>query len=119
MLSRRYTREPHLALTDRPEKVPTFGPGCASNTGGGVMAWWKRSTTAARDESAAADPNMPLLRLGGITQVFKGDAAGEAGETRALDDVTLDIHPGDYIPISGPSGRRESTMPSILPLLAA
>src|SRR5258708_32145317 len=105
MLSRRYTRDRHLALTDRPEKVPTFGPGCASNTGGGVMAWWKRSTTAARDESAAADPNMPLIRLEGITKGFKGAAAGQPGGTRAVDGGTLDIDPGEDNQVAGRSGR--------------
>ena len=82
------------------------------------MAWWKRSKTADSD-AAAIDPNMPLIRLDGITKVFKGDPSGEDGETRALDHVTVDIDRGEYISISGPSGCGKSTMLSILGLLDA
>jgi putative ABC transport system ATP-binding protein len=83
------------------------------------MAWWKRSKTAAQDEAGPVDPNMPLIRLDGITKVFKGDSAGEEAETRALDNVTVDIDRGEYISISGPSGCGKSTMLSILGLLDA
>jgi putative ABC transport system ATP-binding protein len=82
------------------------------------MAWWKRDKTA-NDEATAVDPTMPLIRLEGITKSFKGDAAGEEAETRALDDVTVDIDRGEYISISGPSGCGKSTMLSILGLLDA
>jgi putative ABC transport system ATP-binding protein len=83
------------------------------------MAWWNRSKTTARDEAAPVDPNMPLIRLEGITKVFKGDPSGEEAETRALDNVTVDIDRGEYISISGPSGCGKSTMLSILGLLDA
>jgi putative ABC transport system ATP-binding protein len=76
------------------------------------MAWWKRS----KPEEMAADPNMPLIRLEGITKIFKGDADEE---TRALDDVTLDIERGQYVSISGPSGCGKSTFLSMLALLDA
>src|SRR5436190_10512666 len=81
------------------------------------MAWWKRSATAG--DAAPVDPNMPLIRLDGITKTFKGDTAGEAAETVALDRVTVDIDRGEYISISGPSGCGKSTMLSILGLLDA
>ena len=84
------------------------------------MAWWKRGKSDTSGQTAAAtDPGMPLIRLEGITKVFKGDAAGDEGATRALDDVTLDINRGEYISISGPSGCGKSTFLSILALLDA
>ncbi len=58
---------------------------------------------------------MPLVRLEGITKVFRSDDADE--ETRALSDVTVDIHRGEYVSISGPSGCGKSTFLSILGLL--
>src|SRR5687768_12140682 len=98
--------------------APTFGWRHTSNPFGGTMAWWKRSTTAPKDD-APVDPNMPLIRLEGITKTFKGDSAGEESETVALDNVTVDIDRGEYISISGPSGCGKSTMLSILGLLDA
>jgi putative ABC transport system ATP-binding protein len=83
------------------------------------MAWWNRSKRVAADEAAPVDPNMPLIRLEGITKLFKGDSAGEEAETRALDEITVDIDRGEYISISGPSGCGKSTMLSILGLLDA
>jgi putative ABC transport system ATP-binding protein len=83
------------------------------------MAWWKRSRTPADDTAAPHDPNMPLIRLEGITRSFKGDSAGEEAETRALDNVTVDIDRGEYVSISGPSGCGKSTLLSILGLLDA
>jgi putative ABC transport system ATP-binding protein len=84
------------------------------------MAWWKRDKsqsgtgTAAAEEQAAA---MPLIRLEGVSRVFKGDADGAEAETRALDNVTVDIDRGEYVSISGPSGCGKSTFLSVLALL--
>ena len=78
------------------------------------MAWWKRGSTATDD--VPADPALPLIRLEGVTRIFRGDADEE---TRALDEVTLDIDRGEYISVSGPSGCGKSTLLSILGLLDA
>jgi putative ABC transport system ATP-binding protein len=75
------------------------------------MSWWKRSR---KPEETAPAADMPLIRLEGITKIFKGDADEE---TRALDEVTLDIIRGDYVSVSGPSGCGKSTFLSILALL--
>lgn len=81
------------------------------------MAWWNRIKTPRADETAPVDPTMPLIRLEGITKLFKGDSAGEEADTRALDEVTVDISRGEYLSISGPSGCGKSTLLSILALL--
>ena len=51
------------------------------------MAWWKRRKTG----EDGLNPDMPLIRLEGISKVFKGDADEE---TWALSDVTTDIGRG-------------------------
>jgi len=76
------------------------------------MAWWTRRKLA----EDTTDPQMPLIRLEGVTKVFKGDADEE---TRALDNVTVDIAQGEYVSVSGPSGCGKSTFLSILALLDA
>src|SRR6185437_10602877 len=58
--------------------------------------------------------NLPLIRLEGITKPFRGDADED---TRALDDVTVDIGRGEYVSVAGPSGCGKSTFLSILALL--
>jgi putative ABC transport system ATP-binding protein len=77
------------------------------------MTWWNRSKPV---EDAPLGPTAPLIRFEGITKIFKGDADEE---TRALDEVTLDIDRGQYVSISGPSGCGKSTFLSILALLDA
>jgi putative ABC transport system ATP-binding protein len=75
------------------------------------MTWWKRG--GARDEQVA-DSSLPLIRLDGVSRIFKGDADED---TRALDNLSLDIDRGEYISVSGPSGCGKSTLLSILALL--
>ena len=76
------------------------------------MAWWRREKKETAVETAASD--MPLIRLQGITKIFRGDADEE---TRALSDVTVDIGRAEYISVSGPSGCGKSTLLSIMGLL--
>ena len=77
------------------------------------MAWWRRGKT--EDAPEVADPSMPLIRLEGITKIFRSDDVGE--ETHALREVTVDIGRGEYIAIAGPSGCGKSTLLSMLGLL--
>jgi len=78
------------------------------------MAWWRRSRDESSSAATAAGADLPLIRLEGITKIFRGDADEE---TRALSDVTVDINRGEYISVSGPSGCGKSTFLSILALL--
>jgi len=77
------------------------------------MSWWRK-----RDAEPAAetpvDPNTPVIRLEHVSRIFEG---GTDEETRALDDVTVDITRGEYVAVSGPSGCGKSTFLSILGLL--
>ena len=77
------------------------------------MAWWRRREQPSSARSEVRD--LPLVRLEGITKIFKGDGVDE--ETSALSDVTLEIDRGEYVSISGPSGCGKSTFLSILALL--
>lgn len=75
--------------------------------------WWRKAKAEIND-TAPADPNAPLIRLDHVSKVFEGDADEE---TRALDDVSVDIQAGEFITVTGPSGCGKSTFLSILALL--
>src|SRR5437867_11321461 len=79
------------------------------------MVWWRKSHRRTDDQGPdASDPNLPVIRLERISKIFKGDANEE---TRALDEVTVDIGRGEYVSISGPSGCGKSTFLNTLALL--
>jgi putative ABC transport system ATP-binding protein len=87
------------------------------------MPWWpwsdrSKAGTATADRSAPGDlpegPETPLIRLQGISKIFRGEADEE---TRALWDLTVDIGRGEYVSVSGPSGCGKSTFLAILALL--
>jgi putative ABC transport system ATP-binding protein len=76
------------------------------------MAWWSRRAPV---HEGSGNPDLPLIRLEHVSKVFKGDDPTD--ETRALADVTADIHRGEYVSVSGPSGCGKSTFLSILAML--
>jgi putative ABC transport system ATP-binding protein len=78
------------------------------------MAWWRKRESPETTEQLTADPDMPVIRLEHVSRVFQGDADEE---TRALDDISVDIQRGEYVSVSGPSGCGKSTFLSILGLL--
>ena len=75
------------------------------------MGWWRREK---KEAEPVAVENGPVIRLEGVTRVFKGDADEE---TSALRDVNLTIDQGEYVSVSGPSGCGKSTLLSVLALL--
>jgi putative ABC transport system ATP-binding protein len=74
------------------------------------MSWWRKDPKPAE---TPIDPNMPVIRLEHISKVFPGDDE----ETKALDDVSIDIQRGEYVAVAGPSGCGKSTFLSIVGLL--
>ena len=78
------------------------------------MPWWKRTAPQLDAPETPVDPNFPVIRLEHVSKVFE---AGSDEETRALDDVTVDIQRGEYVSVSGPSGCGKSTFLSVVGLL--
>ena len=81
------------------------------------MAWWKRGKPDGDDSAAAALSTLPLIRLEAVSRIFAVDDGSGEPDTRALDNVSVDIERGEYVSVSGPSGCGKSTFLSVLALL--
>ena len=61
-------------------------------------------------EAGHASANPEIIRLEHVSRVY---AVGES-EVRALDDVSLHIHRGDFVALMGPSGSGKSTLLNVI-----
>lgn len=55
----------------------------------------------------------PIIKAVGLTKIFRTESV----QTTALNEINLEIHPGEFVAIMGPSGCGKSTLLNVIGLL--
>src|SRR5690606_26854270 len=72
--------------------------------------WCGRSYTLAGNNAAASPGAEPVIRLQGVSKVFR---MGQV-QVQALRDIDLTVYPGEFVSIMGPSGSGKSTLLNLI-----
>ena len=56
-----------------------------------------------------------MIKLSHVSRLYPAQAETSDGVIRALDDVSLEVAPGEWLAVMGPSGSTAKTLPGFPP----